>query len=154
MYEKIFLVKDIDMCLSTSQIVSNLLAEKRAFVKFLYDRIIESKKPYCTRDAKRMADCLQIPLEMLYLRYDILGSGNLLHPDSSFCRIILFPAQFSASGRLWSNYEIYDFNMELGNLSRFWSQAADSVAKFYFLLNSLHLFEHSIIANLFVFTVR
>ena len=75
-------VKYIDMCLSDSQIVSNLLAEKRAFVKSLNDRIIESKKPYCSRDAKRMADCLQIPLEMLYLRYDILGAGNLLLPDS------------------------------------------------------------------------
>ena len=93
MYEKIFLLKDIDICLSDSQIVSNYLE----FFKSLKDRIIESKKPYCSRDAKGMADCLQIPIEMLSLHYDILGAGNLLHPESSFCCIILFPAQFSAS---------------------------------------------------------
>ena len=99
------------MCLSTSQIVSNLLAEKRAFVNFLYDRMIESTKPYCSRIAKEMADCQQIP------------------------------------------YEIFDFKMELGNLYRFCIQAANSVAKCYFLLNFLHLFVNSIahyIANLFV----
>ena len=61
------------MSLSVSQIVSNNLR----FVHFLKDRLIESTKPYCSRIAKEMADCGQIP------------------------------------------YEIYDFNMELGNLSRF-----------------------------------
>ena len=74
MYEKIFLLKDIDICLCDSQIVSNYLE----FFKSLNDRIIESKKPYCSRDARGMADCLQIPFEMLSLHYDILGAGNLL----------------------------------------------------------------------------
>ena len=79
MYEKLILVKDIDMCLSDSQIVSNY----QNALKFLNDRIIESKKPYCSRDAKKMADCLQIPFEMWYLHLDILGAGNLFLPGSS-----------------------------------------------------------------------
>ena len=81
------------MCLSASQIVSNHLK----IVNFLKNAMIDSTKPYCSRIAKKMADCSLIP------------------------------------------YEIHDLILEAGNFSRFCSQAADSVAKFYFLLNFLYL---------------